>query len=620
MSWLTTLSETYDNCKAAVGDYNYNTVLTPVSHLTAEAQITIIIDTEGNFIGAETVDKSERDSAIIIPVTENSATRSSGIAPHPLCDKLIYIAGDYGVYVRDDKKGDKAADCYSAYMTFLKKWNDSVYATDKVKAICTYLSKANVIGDLITARILSLDSNGLLEDKKISSVKQCDCLVRFSVLKPEDVYYTPETWRDKKLFESFTAFDSLLNQNKNICYATGNEAVISTKHPAKIRNSGDKAKIISSNNAKSFVYHGRFVKPEEAAAIGYDITQKAHNALRWLAGNWGYKNGSNSIVTWSIEGAELPQIMGNSNSFLLEGLEDEPMPINTEKQYSEQINRAIAGYKSKMDFNSKIAIMSLDTADGSLNGRLSIKYYTEFTASRYFENIKNWYNKCSWEIIGGKGEKSGIKTPTPKEIALAAYGTQRDKVIKADVKVEKACVERVLPCIVEGGRFPADLVRVAVKNVSRAMAFNNYNHSRLIGITCAVIKAYYKDKGEVVTMELNSCNDRSYLFGRLLAVADVLEQRTFEGDRDRETNAKRYWSIFVKKPAKTWAVITDRLLPYINKNAKYMSYYNKLFEEVHDKFNLEDFNDKELDAKYLLGYWCQKKAMHSKSTDNMEDK
>lgn len=265
--------------------------------------------------------------------------------------------------------------------------------------------------------------------------------------------------------------------------------------------------------------------------------------------------------------------------------------------------------------------MSVDTADGSLNGRLSIKYYTEFTVSRYFENIENWYNKCSWEIIGNKKIKTGVITPTPKEIAQAVYGTERNNRVEVDDKIQKECIERILPCIAEGRRVPVDLADKAMQNVSRAMAFNNYNHSRLIGITCAVIKAHFKDKGKVVTMELKDCNDRSYLFGRLLAVADVLEQRTFDaGDRERETNAKRYWSVFVKKPAKTWAVITDRLLPYMNKNGKYMAYYNKLFEEIHNKFNIEDYNDKELDSKYLLGYWCQRKIMNSKNENNQEDK
>ena len=618
MSWLTTLSETYDNCASAVAVLSYKVTLLPVAHLTAEAQITIFIDTEGNFLGAEAVDK--KNGTTIIPVTEDSATRSSGITPNPLCDKLIYIAGDYSAYVKSDKNNDKVSEYHSEYVKLLKSWNDSEYATEKVKAIYSYILKGKVIENLLSARIFEADASGLLKESKISGTKQSDCFIRFSVMKPGEGGYIPETWRDKELFNNFIAFNNTLNKNRNLCYAVGREDVISVKHPAKIRNTADKAKIISSNNTKSFVYHGRFAEAEEAAAVGYEVSQKAHNALRWLIGNQGYKNGSNEIVTWSVKGKKLPEVMDNSE-MLFADLEEESDVVITGEQFARKINKAIAGYKQQLDFDDKIAIMSVDTADGSTNGRLSIKYYTEFTVSRYFENIENWYNKCSWEIIGDKKRKTGITTPAPFEIAMAVYGNERNDCIDIDKKVKKACIERILPCIIEGRRFPADLVRGAVQNVSRAMAFNNYNHDKLIGITCAVIKAHYNDKGEVVTMELNDCNDRSYLFGRLLAVADVLERRTFEaGEKDRETNAKRYWSVFVKKPAKTWAVITDRLLPYMSKNSKYMAYYNKLFEEIHNKFNIEDYNDKELDSKYLLGYWCQRKVMNSKNESNEEDK
>ena len=47
--------------------------------------------------------------------------------------------------------------------------------------------------------------------------------------------------------------------------------------------------------------------------------------------------------------------------------------------------------------------------------------------------------------------------------------------------------------------------------------------------------------------------DRDYLFGRLLAIANYAERKTFTStDSGRETNAIRYMSDFVKRPATTW--------------------------------------------------------------------
>ena len=66
---------------------------------------------------AEKVEKE--DAVTIIPVTEDSSSRGAGINPHPLADKLIYIAGDYPKYA-DVKKSDNS-DYYNAYIESLKE-------------------------------------------------------------------------------------------------------------------------------------------------------------------------------------------------------------------------------------------------------------------------------------------------------------------------------------------------------------------------------------------------------------------------------------------------------------------------------------------------------------------
>ena len=104
MAWLKTLAETYDVYAHLAGvEDNDQAVLLPISHSTFNAQIEVTIDANGKFLDAKKLDKG-RGAVTIIPVTEDSATRSSGVAPHPLCDKLCYIAGDYTVYTGMIKK------------------------------------------------------------------------------------------------------------------------------------------------------------------------------------------------------------------------------------------------------------------------------------------------------------------------------------------------------------------------------------------------------------------------------------------------------------------------------------------------------------------------------------
>lgn len=64
-------------------------------------QVEVAINLDGEFQEAGKIEDKGR-AVTIIPVTEDSGTRSSGIAPHPLCDKLCYVAGDFADH--SDKK------------------------------------------------------------------------------------------------------------------------------------------------------------------------------------------------------------------------------------------------------------------------------------------------------------------------------------------------------------------------------------------------------------------------------------------------------------------------------------------------------------------------------------
>ena len=104
MSWVEKLYTTYENCESMIGkvEANGKTPLLPIAHSTQNAQLEVTLDIGGNFQSARALDK--QDTVTLIPVTENSASRSSGVEPHPLFDKLQYISGDYTEFV-DNGKG-----------------------------------------------------------------------------------------------------------------------------------------------------------------------------------------------------------------------------------------------------------------------------------------------------------------------------------------------------------------------------------------------------------------------------------------------------------------------------------------------------------------------------------
>jgi len=611
MGWINALYETYENCSEMIGRIDDDeTVLLPISHSTQNAQIEMTIDINGNFVRAKKVDKE--DAVTIIPVTEDSGTRSSGIAPHPLCDKLCYIAGDYSQYCSEkDMK-----EYFQKYISQLEDWCTSLYSHEKVKAIYKYLKKEHVIADLIEEKVLELDEKNILSDKlnKIQGIAQTDAFVRFIVEKQGERKYTGEVWLDNTLYQSFIEYYKSKGNKKDICYITGNVVVCSDKHPSKIRNSADKAKLISANDESGFTYRGRFTEKGQAASVGYEASQKAHNALRWLIQKQGYKKDGAAIVAWAVNGSDIPEPLADSDDIFHEVIKD----ADTAKSYAERLNKALSGYSADLDVKTKIQVIALDAAT---TGRLSITYYRELNGSEFLERIKEWHSQCIWRHRYKKDENgyySFIGAPSPREIALAAYGTEQNGLLKADEKLIRSTVERLLLCIIDKSRIPPDILRSAVNNAGRPMAMSGYNWQRVLSNTCALIKKYRYDKSnkkEEWDMALDQANkDRSYLFGRLLAVADRVEYLTYEQGEKRETNAKRYMSVFSRRPAKTWKIIYENLIPYLNKMMPGQKIkYENIIDEIGSLFEDGDFNNEPLSELYLLGYYCQSEFMKNKN-------
>ena len=55
------------------------------------------------------------------------------------------------------------------------------------------------------------------------------------------------TWTDRSLQQSWTDFDALAEGAKGFCFISGQEQTLATNHPAKLRHTGDKAKLVSKS-------------------------------------------------------------------------------------------------------------------------------------------------------------------------------------------------------------------------------------------------------------------------------------------------------------------------------------------------------------------------------------
>lgn len=172
-------------------------------------------------------------------------------------------------------------------------------------------------------------------------------------------------------------------------------------------------------------------------------------------------------------------------------------------------------------------------------------------------------------------------------------------------------MERMLPCIVDGARVPIDIITSVFNRASNPVAMENWEWEKTLSIACALINKHLTDQREGIGLALDENNDdRSYLFGRLLAVADVLERRALGKEEKRATNAIRYMNSFSKHPERTWRVIQESLQPYQARLGVYATKWTKIIDEIGYKFKPEDFNNRPLTGKYLLGFYSQRHALY----------
>ncbi len=622
MSWINKLYSTYENCESLIGkaESSEKIPLLPIAHSTQNAQIEVTIDIDGNLQDVRIVNKDE--AVTIIPVTEDSASRSNGNTPHPLFDKLQYLAADYMKFT-DGKKGE---EYHKEYMKKLELWCESPYKNNKVFAIFAYLKKGQLIADLVEHKVLVRGENGkLADDMKIEGVAQPDVFVRFRVNAVGDM--EPRVWLDNEVRESFIRYYLSLQSGKMLCYASGETIPCSDKHPSKIRNTADKAKLISGNDSIGFTFRGRFSDKCQAVSVGYETSQKAHNALKWLIDKQGYRNYEEVVLAWGTRNENMPPI--SEDTYELFSDEETLLPPSTAEDFARRLSTAIEGYKCDLDIKSEIVIMALDSAT---TGRLSITYYREMGGFELLERIEKWHSTCIWQhdykyVPDGVDEKgkpkkkriSFIGAPAPKDIAQAAFGS------KASDKLIKSTVERLLPCIIDEARLPGDIVNAAVNRTKRPITMEDNEWDKARSITCALVKKYREERyeGEVWPMDVKKTEtDINYLFGRLLAVADEIESWALrEANEERATNAIRLFERFAQKPAQTWKTISLRLIPYKMKLGKKCDWLTDIIEDISSKIPKDGFEtEKNLDGRFILGFDCQKKDIRDEKIRRKESK
>jgi CRISPR-associated protein Csd1 len=498
-------------------------------------------------------------------------------------------------------------------MEQLSQWSMSPYTHPKVNAIYQYLSKNCLIEDLIYSGVVKVDQENFFLSDKISGQPYEKVMVRFRVLDA-DALASSKTWADQTLIEAYIRF-YLTNQKgrRDICYLSGVEAVISENHPKGIVAANYGAKLVSANDSQGYTFRGRFQNAEQAFALSYEASQKVHSALTWLVKKQGVFVGNQdkrTFVCWNPEGKKTPNVL---DAF---GFEDDGEVAAEDFVYKRKLQKTFQGYQDQFEPGERIVIMSLDAAT---TGRLSITYYSEQSSSEFLDNICFWGETCRWYSLKFTSQKKAyyeVETPKFRTMVNCAFGTEKGGFIEANDKVLKEQTQRLVKCMIEKQNFPGDIMNALTMRASTPMAYSGTNRERVLSVACAAIVKYYSDwkKGEDYKMKLDVENqDRSYLFGRLLAIYEQIERRTYENGENREPNAIRLQAAYVNHPMQTRMVLEEAVNPYLQKHKPlFRERYRRLISEITLLFKEEDYNkmNLRLGETYLLGYYLQRADLY----------
>lgn len=605
MSLLETAYKIYeyeDKCGRAGVKKANEKALVPASHIAAKADIEIKLNADGTFVEARKLAKEEKDT--IIPATLESANRTSAAKdmPHPLEDQLRFLV-----------KGSTGN--FDKYLTQLKKWEE-FSRHPKLAAILRYIESGSILSDLKKAEIVRANAAENLEEEKEEKL-----FVRFTVFGAGE---PAEAYRDLSLFDSFAWFykTALAGQKRGICGICWKEdETLTQTHSKGVLAYVNGAKLISANDDTYFTYRGRFDKPEEAAPIGYDASQKAHNALRWLVANQGVRIGSRTFLWYKLPEKEEDSPYISFGLFAGWGKKQDKDKTEKSKDgmeiqnFRRRLRDTVTGFRNSLVPDGKVIVAAFEAAT---TGRLSVTYYNEIGAQDFAGRVTHWYDSMTYNEAG--------YTPNLRQIVSCAFGSERNGSVKAEDKIASEAVQRLLHCVVGGQQLPEDIVLYLTHKFGRPLSYNKDNLRFLQETAFAAVKKYrnekYKEEWKLALDE--NCADRSYLFGRLLAIAEKLEDATYDNDTRRPTNALKMQAAFSQRPMTTWRVLEEKLAPYktsLLKNKPGLEFsYEKLIGEIFDKIRPDDTKlNTPLSELYVLGYYHQRKEFYRKKLENTEE-
>lgn len=637
MSLFTALHQTY-NYGLAHGivdnDNEDKSLLLPLYHNSMKSNgkniLEIKLDKNSNLLRATFLNK---DEIVIFPVTEDSVSRSSGVSPHPLFDNFDYV-------IKNNSKKS------IAYLEGLQSWLN-YEDIDFVRIFYDFINNDNAFNEILEMLYgdYKIKDNKNIEYVDKSGKKGKKTTVDFSKIylsyKVENYIGLKDTsiTENKELHKKYIEYINYVLDNagsvpKLICNISGKEDYLCLKHQPLIGS----AKLISQITANNENYFGRFTSPDQTIKIGKNTSQKimlmakslldCKNTSRWLGGmTYAISWFSDDILNDSQ--FDISKNIKIGKKFFSEVLDNEEECSNNEIGYliggveSENIIKSFTNGKILFSLDSSYYFAIIDKIS---NGRVSVKYFNEIISSDLIENIKHWQENYHW--FGYSNDKGEFNyTPGLRRFIFAAYGIEREGRLDIDNdSFLTSQVSNIIASLIEGRKMPQNIIKALENNIKNREKYKKtWNEVKLCALSAL------RDKGGVKSKMLDrEKTDRSYLYGRLLALYEEIELYTYSNNDGRVTNAEKLWSSYINNPVVMNHRLRALIMPYrlkliADENKRKIcriidKEINVIINLISDNYKDEGIsNNKALGPNFIFGYEGEKSYIEYLINKNIKE-
>lgn len=597
-------------------------VLLPLYHTNLKSNGTNVLmatlNREGKLMRAEYLPK---DTSIIFPVTQDSIARSGKNPPsHPLVDKLSYLAPN-------------EEELHQLYKKTFKSWLN-VQSEGEIKEylqiISSFLAQENLLEQLITkvyGRQVEKITDFTVEYKEVSdkgkeTIKKASLEAVFLTFQIEDFsgYRTVGVTEFVELHQAYIQYVESLDLPRGVCNISGIEQQLTTKHRGLMGN----AKLISvSNNTET--YKGRFTSGNDIVKIGYQTSEKIHLMLKYLLENTNSRRwlgGQQYLINWFSDDIKNETELDFVNPFGFDLIEEE-VSEQLVSTFNKNIGSSfIAGRKMFTDTsNYYVAII-----DKASNGRISLKFFRELETAQLVTNLEKWQSNHQWEYYDQEQAKMRMKVPSMKQMIAAAYGIERNGFLEVDNdNFQKDQFQKLVMNLIDGKSIPTNITKAIGSNIKGRL---KYQRTWKQLQTVALGLFHNRNKEDLQPMLDKDNMNRSYLFGRLLAVFERQEAAAFsKTDDKRVTNAQKFWTTYTNHPASTMQILLEKTKNY-EKNLLQSKHGLKVKldrekQEIINALAANYLDSKEmnraLDYHFIFGYYAEEKFIYTKKEDESEE-